>query len=93
MGKPKKKDLPDLSQLCVPGVEIAVRAAPKAARNAIVPAEGVLKISVTAAPENGKANDAVRSLLAAAMGTAASNLVLHRGATSRNKVFVYNGPA
>ncbi|AHD00190.1 DUF167 domain-containing protein [Leisingera methylohalidivorans] len=93
MGKPKKKNLPDLGHLCVPGLEIAVRATPKAARNAIVPAEGVLKVSVTAAPENGKATEAVRSLLAAAMGTAASNLNLRRGAASRSKVFVYTGPA
>ena len=69
MGKPRKKDLPDLSHLCVPGAEIAVRATPKAARNAILQADGGLKISVTAAPENGKATEAVRRLLAAAMGT------------------------
>ncbi|UWQ50804.1 DUF167 domain-containing protein [Leisingera caerulea] len=91
MGKPKKKDLPDLSHLCVQGTEIAVRATPKAARNAIVAAEGILKISVTAAPENGKANDAIRRLLAAAMGTAASRLELRRGAAARDKLFVYQG--
>lgn len=93
MGKPKKKELPDLRHLCVPGAEIAVRATPKAARNAIAAAQGVLKVSVTVVPENGKANEAVRSLLAMAMGTAASNLELRRGATSRDKVFVYQGPA
>ncbi|KIC28819.1 DUF167 domain-containing protein [Leisingera sp. ANG-M6] len=92
MGKPRKKDLPDLSHMCVTGAEIALRATPKAARNAIVEAEGALKASVTAAPENGKATEAIRSLLAAAMGTAASNLELRRGATSRDKVFVYTGP-
>ncbi|MBY6139039.1 DUF167 domain-containing protein [Leisingera daeponensis] len=91
MGKPKKKDLPDLRHLRVPGAEITVRAAPKAARNAVVQAGEALKISVTAAPENGKATEAVRSLLAMAMGTAASNLELRRGATSRGKVFVYTG--
>ena len=92
MGKPKKKDLPDLTHLCVPGAEIAVRAAPKAARNAIAEAEGGLKISVTAAPENGKATEAIRQLLALAMGTAASNLDLRRGTASRSKLFVYTGP-
>lgn len=91
MGKPKKKDLPDLSHLRMPGTEIPVRAAPKAARNSIVQAEGVLKISVTAAPENGKANEAIRQLLATAMGTAPSGLELRRGAASRDKVFVYQG--
>ncbi len=49
--------------------------------------------SVAVAPKIGKANDAVRSLLAAAMNTAASNLDLRGGAASRDKVFVYNGPA
>ncbi|MCB4455355.1 DUF167 domain-containing protein [Leisingera sp. McT4-56] len=92
MGKPRKKDLPDLGHLRVPGAEIAVRATPKAARNAIVQAEGVLKISVTTAPENGKATEAIRSLLAVAMGTAASNLELRRGGASRDKIFVYTGP-
>ncbi|KIC13370.1 DUF167 domain-containing protein [Leisingera sp. ANG-Vp] len=92
MGKPKKKDLPDLTHLCVPGAEIAVRAAPKAARNVIAEAGGVLKISVTAAPENGKATEAIRQLLALAMGTAASNLALRRGTASRSKLFVYTGP-
>ncbi|WP_264213917.1 DUF167 domain-containing protein [Leisingera thetidis] len=93
MGKPKTKDLPDLSHLCVPGAEIAVRATPKAARNAIAAAEGVLKVRITAAPEHGKANEAVRQLLAMAMGTAVSNLELRRGAASRDKLFVYLGPA
>ena len=99
MGKPRKKDLPDLRHLCVPGAEIAVRATPKAARTAIViePGEAdqppVLKVQVTAAPENGRATEAIRSLLARAMGTAATNLELRRGATSRNKVFAYTGPA
>ncbi|MEX0304979.1 MAG: DUF167 domain-containing protein [Leisingera sp.] len=92
MGKPRKKDLPDLSHFCVPGMEIAVRATPKAARNAIVQAEGRLKVSVTAAPENGKATEAVRRLLASAMGTAASNLELRRGAAARDKLFVFTGP-
>lgn len=92
MGKPKKKDLPDLSRLCVPGAEIAVRATPKAARNAIAVAGEVIRVSVTAAPENGKATEAIRQLLATAMGTAASNLELRRGAAARAKVFVYTGP-
>ncbi|OED48222.1 DUF167 domain-containing protein [Leisingera sp. S232] len=93
MGKPKKRDLPDLSHLRMPGMEIAVRVAPKAGRNAIVQASGYLKIFVTAAPENGKANGAVRQLLAQAMGAAASNLELRHGSTSRSKLFVYTGPA
>lgn len=91
MGKPKKKDLPDLAHLARPGQLIELRATPKAARNAItISAEGI-KVTVTEAPEAGKANEAIRSLLARAMGVAASHLDLHRGAVARNKVFVYRG--
>lgn len=91
MGKPKKKDLLDLADLAVAGLEIQVRATPKAARNAITRTEAGLKVSVTVAPENGKANAAVADLLARAMGVAPSALELRRGATSRDKVFVYRG--
>ncbi|MFV1594813.1 DUF167 domain-containing protein [Phaeobacter sp. JH20_36] len=96
MGKPKQKDLPDLSHLAIAGAEIAVRVTPKASRNAVIRAgaescgqAGVLKITVTAAPENGKATAAVQLLLARAMGIAPSQLTLLRGATSREKVFAY----
>ncbi|AUQ55014.1 UPF0235 protein [Phaeobacter inhibens] len=96
MGKPKQKDLPDLSHLAVAGAEIPVRVTPKASRNAILliaqaeSGQGVsLKITVTAAPENGKATAAVQALLARAMRIAPSDLELLRGATSRDKVFAY----
>lgn len=92
MGKPKKKDLPDLCHLARPGADIMLRVTPKAARNAIVVGEGGLRVFVTAVAENGKATEAVRSLLAKAMGVPASSLVLRRGATSRDKLFVYSGP-
>ncbi len=87
MGKPKKKDLPDLSSLAQPGAEIAVRVTPRAARNAIVVATPALKVQVTTPPENGKANEAVRDVLAKALGLAPSRLRLIRGATARDKVF------
>jgi uncharacterized protein YggU (UPF0235/DUF167 family) len=44
-------------------------------------------ISVTAVPERGKANDAVRRALAGELGIAPSRLSLVMGATSRTKVF------
>ncbi|MFW8635250.1 DUF167 domain-containing protein [Cribrihabitans pelagius] len=93
MARAKTKVLPDLSRLCIPGAEIAVRATPKAARNAVAPTARRVKIAVTAAPVNGRANSAIRRLLAAAMGTAPSNLELRRGASARDKVFVYSGPS
>jgi len=91
MAKPKIRDLPDLGHLAVSGAEIHVRASPGAARNAVQLETARLRIMVTAAPENGKANAAVQSALAAAMGVAPSRLTLLRGHTSRDKVFVYSG--
>jgi uncharacterized protein YggU (UPF0235/DUF167 family) len=45
------------------------------------------EIWTTSAPEKGKANDAVRRLLAEAIGVAPSCLQLVRGTSSREKVF------
>ena len=91
MGKPKKKDLPDLSHLAVAGAEISVRVTPKAARNAVQVTDAGLKVQVTTAPAGGKATEAVRQLLALALGIASSRLELRRGATARDKVFVVLG--
>ncbi|MCA0855440.1 DUF167 domain-containing protein [Phaeobacter italicus] len=94
MGKPKQKDLPDLSDLAEAGKDILVRVTPKAARDSVQRTSGdsdelVLKITTTTAPENGKATEAVRKLLATAMRVAPRDLVLLRGATSREKLFGY----
>ena len=90
MAKPKIRDLPDLSTLARAGREIALRVTPKAACTSLTLGGDTLRATVTAPPENGKANAATRSLLAAAMGVAPSRLTLKRGATSRDKVFVYD---
>jgi uncharacterized protein len=78
--------LPDLSHLAVSGSEIALRVTPRAGREAIEPGDP-LRVRVTAPPEDGKANDAVRRLLARAMGVAPTRLTLIRGATARDKLF------
>ena len=91
MAKPRIRDLPDLSDLVRPGAEIAVRVTPRAAFAALTRDAAGLRASVTAVPEHGKANDAVRALLAAAMGVAPSRLTLKRGQTARDKLFVYSG--
>jgi uncharacterized protein YggU (UPF0235/DUF167 family) len=78
---------PDLCHLAIPGAEIAVRVTPRGGRNAIEAGPEGLRVRVSAPPEDGKANDAVRRLLAKAMGVAPTRLVLVRGATSRDKVF------
>lgn len=89
MGRPKRKDLPDLSHLAVPGQLIEVHVTPKASLNRIVVDGEVLRVLVTAVPEDGKANEAVHRLLATALGTAKANLELKRGATSRTKQFLF----
>lgn len=81
------RDLPDLTHLARPGAEIAVRVTPKASRNRIEAEGAMLRVYITAVPEDGRANAAVQKLLAKAMGVAKSRLVLRRGATSRAKVF------
>lgn len=91
MAKPKFRNLPDLSDLATPSARIAVRVTPKAAQTSLKRKGDQLRATVTAAPENGKANAAVQSLLAAALGVAPSHLTLVLGQTSRNKVFVYSG--
>ena len=79
--------LPDLSHLATPGTVIAVRVTAKAARNEIVLRDGQIRVSVTTAPEAGKANAAVQKLLAKALGVPKSRLTLSRGQTARDKVF------
>lgn len=82
--------LAELAARLVPGARIEVRATPKARRNAVEPGESPdapVRVWVTAAPEDGKANEAVRKLLAKALGIAPGRLRLVRGATSRDKAF------
>jgi len=78
--------LPDLSALAQPGARLAVRATPRAKRDAIEPGDP-LRIWVTAPADEGRANEAVRKLLARALGIAPSRLTLLRGQTARDKLF------
>lgn len=66
---------------------LAVRVTPGARTEALEIAEGRLLVKVRAKPEDGKANDAVRDLLARALDVPPSRLDLLRGATSREKLF------
>lgn len=70
-----------------PGTEIAVRVTPKASREKIEPDGPGFRVHVTVPPEDGKANEAVRALLAKHLGVAKTRLDLIRGAKSRDKVF------
>lgn len=78
---------PDLEPLAVIGAEIAVRVSPRASRDQLDVIEGEIRIRVTAPPEDGKANKAVRKILAKALGVAPTRLTLIRGETARQKLF------
>jgi uncharacterized protein YggU (UPF0235/DUF167 family) len=77
----------DLGHLALPGATFAVRVTPGARRAGVDLVGQVIKISVTAPAEDGRATDAARAALAEALGVAKTRLVLVRGATSRDKLF------
>lgn len=74
------------------GVRVAVRVAPKASRNAVAglrpTAEGgtAVLVQVTAAPEGGRANEAVTKLLAKEWGVPRTAVAVVAGAADRNKI-------
>ena len=71
--------------------EIAIRLTPKASADRIGEVRQLpngqeqLVVYVTAAPEDGKANEAMIRLLAKHFGVAVSRLTIVRGLTNRNK--------
>ncbi len=79
------------------GITVAVRAQPRAGRNAILgPYEDAagrraLRIAVTDAAEDGRATRAVCAVLAEALGVAPSRVSVRSGAGARNKVLVVEG--
>lgn len=73
------------------GIVLAVKAAPKASRDAILgamdtPQGRALKVAVTAAPDRGKANAAVIDLIAAAFHVPKSAVSVIAGSTDRSKL-------
>jgi len=81
------------------GLRLAVKLTPKASRNRVEgpapEADGgtVLKVSVTAVPEDGKANAALVKLLAKEWKLAKSSLEIVGGATDRRKTLLITGGA
>ena len=74
------------------GATLAVRAQPKAKKNAVLGERaGALRVSVTAPPEDGRANDAVLALLRDHFKLQRSQLTLLSGQTNRNKVVLVRG--
>ena len=70
-----------------PRANFPIKVQPKASRDQVVGyREGVLQLRVTAPPDKGRANAAVVSLLALALGVAKSRVRIVRGQTSRDKL-------
>ncbi len=81
------------------GITIAIRVSPRATRQRIggiaTDASGarVITVAVTAAPERGKANEAVIRLLAKAWRVPKTSLSVVSGATGRRKTILATGDA
>jgi len=69
------------------GATFAVRVHPRARKNALTGALGdALKLSLTAPPAEGRANDACIDFLAEVLRLPRSSVTIAAGHTSRNKV-------
>jgi uncharacterized protein (TIGR00251 family) len=78
-------------------IRLAVKVTPKASADRIQgwaedeEGERVLKIAVTAVPEDGKANKAVIALLAKRLKLPKSAIAIAQGETSRRKTLLIDG--
>lgn len=74
-----------------PEATLVVRVKPGSKRAGIESNERGITVRVNARPVDGAANEAVRRVLAEALGVAPSALTLVRGAASREKTFAVAG--
>lgn len=73
-------------------VMLAVHVTPKAVRDEVAGWRGAeLSVRVTVAPEGGKANAAVCSAVAKALGVPKTSVRVAKGATSRHKMLEVTG--
>ena len=71
---------------------VTVRLHPGAGRNEVIGfADGAWRVGVTAAPQNGKANDALIKLLARLLDVVASRITIEKGLTARTKRVAVEG--
>jgi uncharacterized protein (TIGR00251 family) len=76
------------------GIYLSVKVHPRAKRNQIGPKVGQeLKISLTAPPVDGAANEALIRFLAETLGCARSAITIVRGQSSRHKIVRVQGVA
>lgn len=74
------------------GCMLSVRVHPSAKRNAVTGTHGdALKISLTTAPADGRANAALIAFLAERLGISRRSVELVTGATSRTKILRITG--
>ena len=74
------------------GVTFAIKVQPRARKNAVVGTLGdVLKVSLTAPPVEGKANEACIEFFAKLLKVPRSSVTIAAGQTSRNKVICIVG--
>ncbi|MGF1578140.1 MAG: DUF167 domain-containing protein [Gemmataceae bacterium] len=74
------------------GCVLSVKAQPAAKKSNIVGEQaGALKVAVTAAPEQGKANKALIQTLAKELGFKKSQVEIVSGQASRDKRFLFSG--
>ena len=75
------------------GDALAVRVLPRARKNEILglQEDGRLRIRLKAIPEGGKANQALIEFLAAVVQVPASDIQIISGATSQNKLILFEG--
>lgn len=86
--RPLPPYLADASQDAQPAALIRVKAVPGARRDELAGVLGDrLKVRVSAPPEGGRANDAIRALLADALGVRPRDVTLHAGPASPEKIF------
>lgn len=76
----------------MPAADLTVRLQPRAKRNAIVDErDGVVRVSVAAAPVDGLANAALCKLIAKRVGIARGRVTVIRGERSREKTVRVEG--
>ena len=73
------------------GITIELRVHPRARRAALAMTNGALKASVTAPPEDGRANDAVIALLSQEWRLPKSAFAVIKGAATRDKTIGVSG--
>ena len=73
-------------------IKIEVRLTPRASRDEVVGMrDGVLRVRVTAPPVDGKANEALRRLIAKRLGLAKGRVTIERGERGRLKLLRIEG--